>query len=504
MLRQYQEKAIEGLRQALRAGKKKIVMALPTGGGKSHIFGQVISNCLDNGKTVLWLVHRRNLVNQMANVLEEHFEINPGIIMAGIESHTLKPVQLCTIQTYARRIKLDALENNRFYIPADVVLIDEAHRSISKSYREIIDLYQDKIIMGCTATPMRADQRGLCEVYGTIVDVVGVKELTENGHLAPARYFAPSTPNLKGVKVQMGDYVVSDLDKKVNTVKLNGDVVENWLKSAENRKTIVYAVKVKHSIALKDEFIRRGVSAEHLDARSSDEERQEVFDRMEMGDTKVICNVALYQEGLDVPDVSCIVMARPTKSMGLWRQCGGRGLRPSPGKEDCLIFDHGGVIEQNGFLEDEIDWTLDGKELAWSKPKKKEKGDPRPLKCTVCHEIFTEGDTCPRCGSPVKRFGKKITTTNDELKEIKARKATSAEKRIWFGMFKWQCREKGYKPGWASWKFKERFGVWPNHYRDVECIESSQEFKNWITYQNIKSAKSRLRTPRRLWGLGAK
>ncbi|MDP2643782.1 MAG: DEAD/DEAH box helicase family protein [Desulfobacterales bacterium] len=213
-LRAYQEKAIEGLRQALRDGKRKVVMALPTGGGKSHIFGQVISNCLDNGKTVLWLVHRRNLVNQMADVLWRHFEIEPGIIMAGIESHTSRPVQLCTVQTFSRRLKLDELEKNRFYIPADVVLIDEAHRSVSKSYRDIIDLYQDKIILGCTATPLRADQRGLGEVYDTIVDVVGVQELQKDGYLVKARYFAPSAPDLSNISIdpKTSDYVIKELE----------------------------------------------------------------------------------------------------------------------------------------------------------------------------------------------------------------------------------------------------------------------------------------------------
>jgi len=323
-LREYQEQAILSLREYVQQGLKKVIMALPTGGGKSIIFGQIIVNALDKGKTVLWLVHRRNLVYQMKDVLGQ-FGIKCGLIMAGNESDTKLPVQLGTIQTYSRRLNLDATYLNRFYIDADLVLIDEGHRSLGKTYMDVIALYYDKVIISCTATPMRADQRGMGEVYDSIVDIAGVRELTTQGYLSPARYFAPSTPDLQDVKVSMGDYVVKQLDKKMNKTKLNGDIVENWLKHGEDRQTIVFCVNVKHSIAICEEFIKQGVRAEHLDARSTDEERDDVFRRMESGDTKVICNVGLYQEGLDIPAVSCIVMARPTKSMGLYRQCCGRG-----------------------------------------------------------------------------------------------------------------------------------------------------------------------------------
>ena len=276
-LREYQIRAIETLRTILRSGKKRPVLVLPTGAGKSVIFGQMIANILNNGKTVLWIVHRRNLVIQMQAVLKDHFGIEAGIIMSGIESDTDQPVQLCTIQSFIRRMDLSIFDVNRFRIDADIVLIDEGHRSIAKSYSKVIEYYKDRIIIACTATPMRADGRGLGEVYDSIADIVGIKELTKDGYLVEARYFVPGHINLQGVKTAMGDYVIKDLDGKVNTTKLIGDIVQNWLKLAENRKTIVYAVNVKHSKALRDEFVKNGVAAEHLDAHSTDEERDDVF-----------------------------------------------------------------------------------------------------------------------------------------------------------------------------------------------------------------------------------
>lgn len=492
MLRDYQTNGIEGLRDQLRKKKRRPLMVLPTGGGKSIIFGQVIKNVLENGKRVLWLVHRRNLVTQMKETLLEHFDIEAGIIMAGIEPDLKLPVQLATIQTIQRRLQIDEDKYNPFFIEADVVLVDEAHRSVSPTYTYVLDHYDGKIIMGCTATPMRADQRGLSEVYDSLVDIVGVKELQEQGYLCMARYFAPADPDLEDVQVRGGDYVLQELDRVMNNTTIVGDVVENWLKNGENRKTIVFAVNVKHSIALRDEFIKHGVAAEHLDARSKDDERQAVFDRMEKGETRVICNVALYQEGLDVPSISCVVMARPTKSLGLWRQCGGRGLRP--GKEDLLIFDHGGVIAENGFLDDPIIWSLDGKKKAWQ--KQRDEKEKQPVQCTVCNFVFEGGRFCPECGSPIRSYGKKIEALDAELEELREQKmADLAMRRRWYGMFRaWQI-EKGYADGWIGHKYREKFKTWPQGFNadNVMPIEPDQEFKNWMRHTMIKWAKSKKR-----------
>jgi len=341
---------------------------------------------------------------------------------------------------------------------------------------------------------MRADGRGLGQIYNGIVDVVGVKDLTDEGYLARARYFAPSAPDLSDVKVAMGDYVVKDLERVTNKPKLVGDIVENWLKYGENRKTICFCVNVKHSIAVCDAFNKAGVPAEHLSARSTDDERDEVFKRMEIGNISVICNVALYQEGLDVPDVSCIIMARSTKSMGLWRQCAGRGLRPA-GHPDCLVFDHGGVIKENGFLEDEIEWSLDGNNRAWQ-PKEVEKKEKKPVKCSVCNLVFIGGNVCPDCGSPVKTFGRKIDTADGELKELNPesinRKYDWDMKRMVMAGFVWYERAKGWNPGRKAHLYRALFGCWPNDRRvkNVPPVEPEGKAANLIKYALIKSAKS--------------
>lgn len=465
-------------------------MVLPTGGGKSVIMSEIIRLAVAKGSTVCWLVHRRNLVHQMQETLNR-FGIKAGVIMAGVESATDEPVQIGTIQTFARRLMLDDLERNRFFIKADLVMVDESHRVCSQQYRKILGLYKEKRIVGCTATPCRADGRGLGEVFDAIVDVVGIPELTEQGFLAPVKYYVPSDPDLAKIRIVRGDYDVKELGKKVNQPKLVGDVVDNWLRLAANQPTICFGVNVKHSIALRDEFRKHGVNAEHLDARSTDDERDFVFAEIERGRVQVVTNVGLFQEGLDIPCVCCAVIARPTKSMGLYRQMCGRALRPQIGKT-AIIIDHGGVVAEHGFLDEPIEWSLDGNQQAWNKPKKKN-ATKQPVVCSVCGYAFEGRSVCPECGSPVKTLAKAVEAIESDLVEAKRanRKDTEIDKRRFYGMAQWQSRAKGYKDGWASWQYRNRYGVWPNKYRNVSPIPPDEGFKNWLKHLAIKRAKGK-------------
>lgn len=488
VLRPYQVRAIAQVRESILAGNKRPLIVMPTGSGKSPVFAKIAQSVAENGKKVLFLVHRRNLVFQLEQTLVRHFDIVPGIIMAGVKSHLDRQVQLASIQTYGRRLDLDELVYNPHFIEGDVVLIDECHRAISKQFQEVIKLYKDKIVIGCTATPVRFDGRGLGEVFNALVDVIGIKELTKQGCLSPVRYFVPGHINLEGVKTAMGDYQAKSLAEKTNTKKLIGDIVENWLRLAENRKTIVFCVNVKHSIAISDAFNAAGIPADYLNARHSDEERDYVFKRMDRGDITVLVNVALFQEGLDVPDVSCIVIARPTKSMGLFRQMCGRGLRPQEGKT-CLLLDHGNVIETHGLLEWDIEWSLNGKKKAWSKPTRET--TKKLVRCRACGLTFEGSKTCPDCGTEVRSFGKKIETIDAELEEIKPEKGTVVEKRLFLGMLKaWVPRQKNPNPKRVLGAFRGRYGVWPApSYKNVAPIEPDQAFRNYMKYEAIKWAK---------------
>jgi DNA repair protein RadD len=490
-LREYQAELVKLVRSEVAKGYRKIMMVLPTGGGKTFIVADIADRAVNKGHKVLCLMHRRHLVNQMRDRFTD-YGITPGIIMAGEEPDFNADVQIGTIQTYHRRLKLAPKDTNNFFIDASVVIIDEAHRSLSKTYQDTLGFYDDKIVIGVTATPCLSSGMGMGQYYDSLVDYVGVGDLIIEGSLVPAIYYAPTKPDLDGLKTVMGDYEKKSLAEKVNTPKIVGDVYTNWASIAPGKQTIVFAVNVKHSKALCNEFVKYGVRAEHLDAHSDDEERSDVLRRLFDGDTQVVCNVGLYTEGFDYPGAECIVLARPTKSMGLYRQMAGRGLRPYPGKKECIIIDHGGCVDRLGYVEDDVVWSLEGKKIAHKK-KVVRKKEAHIMTCEMCSHMFT-GKQCPKCGYEIKGYGKKIAALDAELVQVKGKKKvyTKKEKKMWFGMLEHYRRSKGYAEGWVYHKYRERFGCWP---RGVETgpIDPSDEVVNWITHLNIKWAKSKKR-----------
>jgi DNA repair protein RadD len=147
---------------------------------------------------------------------------------------------------------------------------------------------------------------------------------------------------------RLGDYVEIDLAKAVDKPQLVGDIVSHWHRLAERRKTVVFATSVAHSIHLCEEFAKSGVKVEHIDGKTPKDERDEILKRLSRGEIEVVTNCMVLTEGWDQPDVACCVLARPTKSMGLYRQMAGRIIRPAPGKNHALILDHAGAVFRSG------------------------------------------------------------------------------------------------------------------------------------------------------------
>lgn len=492
VLRDYQEKAVNDIRQCMMHGKKRIILNSATGSGKTATSVDIISKTAQNGFKVLFLANRRELVFQAKATLE-NFGLDCGMIMSGEESDLDKPVQIASMQTFIRRMDLEDLAENRWFHDAKLCVVDECHSSVSPSYLKILNAYGDDVYtIGLTATPGRGDQKPLGEYYEEIVSTISVAELTEQGYLVPARYFVPSTPDLENLKMTAGDYNKKELGERVNQAKLVGDIYENWSVICPDRPTIIFATNVAHSISIRDAYRKHGVEIEHIDARTPKEERGDAIERLRSGKLRVITNVGILTEGFDFPEAGCIVLARPTKSLGLYIQMGGRGLRIAPLKQNCIILDHGGCVSEHGYLDDEIEWTLEGKEKAWSKPKRKEK-EKKTVKCTACNLVFEGSDRCPDCGSIVKSFGKAIETLDAELIEAKGKKKLSrADKRIFWGMTQHYRAMKCYKQGWAAWHYKGFTGVWPRGMDDVAPIKPDEKFLNWLRHVNIKKAKSRV------------
>ena len=229
---------------------------------------------------------------------------------------------------------------------------------VPELYMKLLEAYPQAVVIGLTATPCRGDGRGLGNVFEIMIECPSVAELIADGYLVGTKVYAPYRPDLKGVKVERGDYVESQLASRMNTGKLVGDIVTHWLRLGERRQTVVFATGVAHSVHIRDEFRRTGVMAEHIDGKTPAEERDRILVDLSAGRIDLVTNAMVLTEGWDQPTVSCLILARPTKSLGLFRQMIGRVLRPAPGKADALVLDHAGATFTHGFAEDAIQWEL--------------------------------------------------------------------------------------------------------------------------------------------------
>ena len=271
-------------------------------------------------------------------------------------------VQVASIQTLMNRDKPDA----------DLIIIDEAHLSCSASYKSIVKHYAD------------------------IVQVVPMATLIASGHLVKPRVFAPFTPDMRGVKKSKGDYDATQTAALMDKKEITADIVKQWVTSALDRKTIVFASSVAHSKNIVAEFLAANISAKHLDANTPAKERDQTLAEWRDGQFTVLSNMGLFIEGLDVPAASCCILARPTKSLTIYLQAVGRVMRPHESKSDCVILDCAGLTYEHGFVDDAREWTLDGKA---KKPREEMSVVHICEECAAAYSKAQHPDECPECGA---------------------------------------------------------------------------------------------------------
>ncbi len=356
----------------------------------STICSAYIRKCLAANKRVLFFVHSKELVQQFALRLKNQFGIPSGIIMAGVTPFRNRPVQVASVQTLVRR-KLP---------PADIIFIDECHRSKAKTYLKIIEQYPKAIIVGLTATPFRGDGKGLGDIFDTIVQPVRIRELIKLGYLVPTKVFSPKeSADMTNVRTVRGDFDLNEMYSKFSEVSVIRGVVENYLKHANGKKAIVFNVNIEHSQEICEEFKRHGIAAAHLDGTTNKKLRTRIVHLFKIGKVQVLCNVALFCEGFDIPDTECVIINRATKSKGLYVQIVGRGLRPANGKEYCIVLDHGGNTLRHGFVEDYdgVPFSLEGEQ------RLNEEEDEKKVK------------ECPSCAAIMKRYQRKCDNCDFEF-----------------------------------------------------------------------------------------
>lgn len=500
ILRDYQSLAIEKVRQAIRAGYRKILIVAPTGSGKTVIAAQIVKLAAEKLRRSMFLAHRRELIYQCADKLIK-FGVDHGILMAGEYPYGAADCQVASIDTLRAR----CITTEKMPLPnSDIVLVDEAHRSLAPTYVTLINHYGEQVVIGLTATPIRGDGKGLGHVYDYMVQCPSIGELIRLKHLVPPVTFAPTIPDLTGVKVRGGDYDERDLNDAMNRRSLVGDIVEHWYRLASDRPTIVFASGVKHSINLRDEFGKTGTKVAHIDGDTALDERKQIIADLRSGEVQVVCNYGVLTEGFDEPKLSACVLARPTKNLGLYLQMAGRTLRPAADKEDSRIIDHSGNVYEHGFVQDEHEWVLEeGRALTkTSEDRKRELDERKPITCMMCATVYTGQLPCPHCGHIPEKKGRHVESRSGDLMEVRMEKRRTAKKKVWTTDEKrhWYSMLKGYaelnnkKDGWVSHTFRSKFNVWPNYYKDMPSSEPNGEVKAYIRHRNIAYAKKMEKT----------
>jgi DNA repair protein RadD len=495
----FQQKLVEECEAKIAAGVRRILAVLPTGGGKTVVAGELVRRAVAKSQRVVFIAHRDELLTQARRSLAR-FGIQAGIIKAGRDGDQRPQamVQICGIQTlHTRGVRLKTIE----LPPAEIVFVDEGHHGRARTYEEIIAAYPSAIIIGLTATPTRGDGRGLGNIFDCIIEGPQTAELIDQERLVGARIFAPAPPDLRGVETaKTGDYVIAQLSQRMNTDVLVGDTVEHWLRHAQRRRSVVFAVDVAHSVDLTREFVRAGVKAEHLDGNTEQADRDAILARLASGETEVVCNCAVLTEGFDLPDLGCIVLARPTKSFLLFRQMIGRGFRTAPGKTDCIILDHAGTAHRHGLPTDPIQWTLHTEKRATNKAheqRKAEYGEDPFCECTACGHLRMRGQACGNCGWQPKPRGRGIDYIDDNLVEIGKTERQELDRQTFYlelRGYQTTARTKAgqpYNPGWAYHKYIEKFGTAPPfHWKSLPPLEPSDATQRWIKSKIIAWAKS--------------
>jgi DNA repair protein RadD len=486
-LRPHQQRALDDLRLSLARGHRRPMLQAPTGFGKTLAAAHIIQRALDKRKRVAFTVPALSLIDQTVAAFEAE-----GIrwlgVMQGIHERTDRdqPVQVCSVQTVARRKRPDV----------DLVIVDEAHQIHREIFRWMKDCPGIPFI-GLSATPWA---RGLGKHYDDLIIAATTADLIRDGYLSPFVAFAPSEPDLANVRTVAGDYHEGELADAMDKPVVTGDIVGTWRKRGEGRSSFCFCVNRRHAQHMAERFLEADVATEYMDGTTSREDREAIFTRFRSGETRIICNVGVLTTGIDL-DVRCIIDAKPTKSRILFVQTVGRGLRTAEGKDHLLILDHAGNHLRLGMVTDiGQDHLDDGRERQSTGSRARERSEPLPKLCEVCRAVVPgTARACSCCGAPIQARTA-VESLDGELIELGSRRRGEkapdiAEKAAFFGELKGYAMERGYKDGWASHKYHERFGVWPNDQR-VCCAQPalpSLKTKNWIVSRQIARVKARER-----------
>lgn len=438
-LRPRQLQALDGVRAAYREGKRAPIMVAPTGFGKTATAAVIIRRAMERGRRVWFMAHLREILDTTSAKLTAE-GIAHSYVMAGRPHDYGAEVHVVSVQTAARRLA----DLSR----PDLVVIDECHLAVAATYRLVVEAVGSPVLLGLTATPARLDGRGLGEMFDTIVPTCTTAELIAEQLLVPIRYYAPSRPDLAGVRTVAGDYAQGELADAMNKPSITGDAVAHYRKLAHGRPCVVFCTNVRHAEDTAEAFRLAGYRATAISGQTATDERTGALERLRAGDLDVVVNCQLWVAGVDCPVIGCVILLAPTKSVTKYLQSVGRGLRTAPGKQDLVVLDHAGNAFTHGLPTEAREWTLEG-----AKKRTRQADDVATVRqCERCYFVFPPAPVCPSCGHAHVPKLRQIKQTDGELEqllEVKRQRRQEVGKARTVEDLKRIAEERGYSMGWV-------------------------------------------------------
>lgn len=511
VLRPKQQFLADEIRDAFRPYSAVLAVA-HTAFGKTILFSYIVASAAAKGRRVLIMAHRQELISQISGALRK-FGVDHGIISPQYTPNYSRRVQVASIATMNARFKKIPAQYQNF----DLVILDEAHHLLAtNTFGKVYDLLQRPRILGVTATPERADGRGLGEGEGGVFQkmVLGpsVRESIEEGYLSNFVVYAPATQlDLSGVKTKMGDYDKQALAEQVDKPTVTGDAVREYARRCPTYPAVVFCVSIEHCKHVAAEFQAAGFDFRVIDGTMDDSLRKSLINGL--GKTHLgLVSCDIISEGTDVPSIACAIFLRPTKSLGLYIQQAGRAIRPvyaegydlstkegrlaalaNGPKPRAVLLDHAGLTYTHGLIDEPREWTLEGRKRNGRKKKDAEPTVP-VTQCKKCFAVFTPAPACPNCGAPVEIKARKLEQVDGDLieitpemaaamrkqkqKEVKSAKTLEELERI--------GAERGYSPGWAKATFEAKQRIRSKFTRSARPPEPSAEVLKRMTLEQLE------------------
>ena len=379
---------------------------LATGLGKTVCFGEFVREEALQERKSLIVVRSRDITIQTYNRIKENHYPHCGIFISKVDEKIDAPIVVASIDTILSRLhKVDENGNPVLEWMKDFhnIIVDECHLATTDGFGNFFEFMGKKKVIGFTATPfIIANKRH--EKWKAVIHTITMKQAIDRGYLVPPLPYCPSeisTANL-ATSYSTGDFNIEDLFKACNTKEITGDVISHYKELGQGRVALCFAVNVVHSVALAAAFRANGIEAVHCDADTSDEERARTIEKLKeykaQGKPFIICNVNIFTTGVDIPEVDCLIMARPTMSLIYFYQTIGRGLRTYSGKKEVIVIDHGGNFNRLGCITLERDIEVGpNAEKGSAKDRKKKK---KYVTCPYCFYALVpkRAVLCPSCG----------------------------------------------------------------------------------------------------------